>query len=1024
MTLSDISIKRPIGVLVLTLMVVVLGMFFLRGLSVDLLPRVTYPLVKIVIDWKGASPEEIEENILKKVESSIATTEDAIKVTSSAIEGNASIDVYFEFGKDMDVALADTRTKLDLARNQLPPGVDDPKIFKADPSQLPILTIAIYSQSKDERDLRDWAENDLSNHFLGIPGLGAVVTSGGKIREIQVVFDQQKIQKYELSTEKLLSLLRLENIEYPAGRINDAKTEYSIRVFAKYQNVTEIENIIIANRDGRLIKIRDVAQVTDTHEEQRVLTRFNGKPSVTLSFLKQPNANTVEVVSKIMKRAQQLANKKIIPSDVQYDVISNQAYYIENSISNVSSSAIMGAILAMMAIWFFLHNIRRTLVIAIAIPVSICGTFILMGLFGVTLNIFSLGGLVLAVGMLVDNSVVMLENITRHQNGTLNFIQASHKGSNEVISALIASTLTNIAAIVPFFFIKGIASLLFRDLVITVTVAFIISLIVSLTVVPCASAYLFKKNNLEEKKGFNKRLLERLVTYYQKTLSKTLQYRTIVITGVVVFFILSLFLAGMSGREFLPKIDDGTITIKIKLPTGSTIENTDSVVKKVEASAKGFPGVKRVSSMVGGIFQHRNVYEKANEAEIIVELVEKAKRTHPTSYIMKKLQKSFKENPIPKAQVKVMITPLRGIKTTSTSDIDIKLKGYELNTLFSVAKDVMNKIENVEGINNLDISLDLSRPEIHVFLNREKLNDFGLTAKDAADAIRIAVDGLVSTQFTDRKKSIDYDLKVLAQSITENSKQSIEDIFLYPSSGVRLKLKEVARIEIAEGAVQIARENQVRTISVTADATGKNVGKTTDIIKKRLAEIKLPQGYFFELGGEEEAEKESKAQLLIVIALAIFLLFVVMAVQYDSLSDPLIIMLTLPLALTGSLLLLVITKTPFGAMAFLGLIMLVGIVVNNAIILVEYLNNLTNENGEGFYKAVVEGASLRLRPILMTSITTIIGLLPLAFGWGEGLEMLKPLAITVVGGLTISTLLTLFVIPCVYTVFHKSIVRK
>ena len=491
MTLSDISIKRPVGVFVLTLTVVVLGVFFLKGLSVDLLPRITYPLIRIMIDWKGASPEEIEENILKRVEASVATTEDAVQVVSSAIEGNASIEVFFEYGKDMDVALADTRAKLDLARNQLPPDADEPKIFKADPSQLPIVEIAMSSNIRDERSLRDWAENDLSNYFLGIPGLGAVVVSGGRVREIQIVFDREKVREYELSTGRILDQLRAENIEFPAGRIADANKEYSVRLLAKFGDAAEIGGLIIANREGRFIRVRDLAKVADSHEEQRVLTRFNGKPCVTLSFLKQPNANTVEVASLITKRAKDLTKKKIISGDVGWSVVSSQADYIEDSIRNVGESAVIGGILAMLAIWMFLHSIKRTLVVAIAVPVSILGTFILMGLSDITLNLFSLGGLVLAVGMLLDNSIVMLENITRHQGGSADSIGAAHAGSNQVISALIASTLTNIAAIVPFFFIKGISTLLFRDMVVTVTVSFVVSLLVSLTVVPCMSARLF-----------------------------------------------------------------------------------------------------------------------------------------------------------------------------------------------------------------------------------------------------------------------------------------------------------------------------------------------------------------------------------------------------------------------------------------------------------------------------------------------------------------------------------------------------
>lgn len=1018
MTLSDISIKRPVGVFVLTLMVVVLGLFFLQGLSVDLLPRITYPLVRIVIDWKGASPEEIEENILKRVESSVATTEDAIQVISSAIEGNASIEVYFEYGKDMDVALADTRAKLDLVRNDLPPDADEPKIYKADPSQLPIIDIALSSDTKDERGLRDWGENDLSNYYLGIPGLGAVVTSGGRVREIQILFDGQKVESYELSTAGILDILSQENMEFPAGRITDTKKEYSVRILAKFKDVSEIGNIIIANREGRFIKIKDIGQVVDAYEEQRVLTRFNGRPCVMLSFLKQPNANTVEIVSNINKRTSELIAKKIIPEDVRSDVASSQAVYIENSIKNVGITAIIGGFLAMLMIWFFLHNLKRTVVIAIAVPVSILGTFILMGLADVTLNIFSLGGLVLAVGMLLDNSIVMLENITRHQKDASCMEEAAHIGSGEVTSALAASTLTNLAAIIPFFFITGIASLLFRDMVVTISVAFVISLIVSLTVVPCLSAHWFKFKQSSDENGFTKKLIDNGIVMYKRALTRALGHRLVIGGIVAALFVFSIILAGSLGREFLPQIDDGKVTVKVKLPVGSAVEKTDMVVKELEKRINDLPGVAKVYSMVGGYWQRKNVYEKANEADITIDLVKKSVRPVSTDNFIKKLQRSIKDDPVKGARIKVMKTPLRGIKKTSTSDVDIRIRGHNLDRLFGLAKDVRSRISDVHGLGNLDISVDFSRPEIHIFLNRERLNDFGLSARDVTDVMRASVDGLVNTQFTDTERNVDYDIRVMADPFVINTKEAIEDTPLYPPSGVPVKLKEVARVKISEGPVEINREDQVRLIEVTGDAIGVNVGKVTDEVRDRLKDLSLPDGYFLEYGGEEEAAKESNLQLLMVILLAVFLVFVVMAVQYESLIDPLIIMVTLPLAVMGSLFFLAITRTPFGATVFLGLILLVGIVVNNAIVLVEYINNLRKKGQLAVKEAVIEGASLRVRPILMTSLTTIIGLLPLAVGWGEGLEMLKPLAITVVGGLAVSMFLTLFVIPTVYTVFH------
>ncbi|HLD29782.1 MAG TPA: efflux RND transporter permease subunit, partial [bacterium] len=387
MNISGLSIRRPLGVSMIVLMVSVLGVFFLRRLSVDLLPRITYPLIRIIIDWKGASPADIEENIVKKVESSVATAEDAIQVISSSIEGNTSIEVYFEYGKDMDVALADTKAKLDLVRRELPRDAEEPRIFKADPSQLPIIDIAVFSETRDERFLRQWTENDLSNYFLGIPGLGAVVTTGGRVREIQVLYDQNRLSRYEISVDELIRVLKNENLDFPAGRITAGEKEYSVRLLSKFDSPESIEDIVITSGEGRFIKVKDVAKVFDSHEEQRVLTRFNGKPCVMMSFFKQPNANTVTVASAIEKKARQLKEKKVITEDIGYAVASSQAYYILNSIKNVGWSAVTGGLLAVIVIWIFLADVRRTLIIALAVPVSILGTFFLMGFADLTLNI-------------------------------------------------------------------------------------------------------------------------------------------------------------------------------------------------------------------------------------------------------------------------------------------------------------------------------------------------------------------------------------------------------------------------------------------------------------------------------------------------------------------------------------------------------------------------------------------------------------------------------------------------------------
>ncbi len=1021
MVLSKISIKRPVGMAMIALAIALIGGFFLSSLSVDLLPRITYPMVRIIVDWKGAAAEEVEQNITRKIEAGVATTEDAVNVQSFSIEGNCTIEVYFEYGKNMDVALADTKSKLDQVRRDLPPGIEEPNIYKADPSQLPITEIAFFSKTKDEREIRDWLENDLSNYFMGIPGLGAVRAYGGKVREIQVIFNQEALRRLELSTDQVLNRLKSENIDFPSGRIVGKKKEYSVRLMAKFKSIEDIKNVIVSNRMGRVFKIRDVARVIDTHEEQRLLTTLNGKPSTILSFFKQPNGNTVSIANRVEKRLRELKRNKVIPADTIYQVISSQAYYIKSSIENVGVSAAVGGLLAIFIIWLFLHTVKRTLVIAISIPVSLLGTFILMWMADVTLNIFSLGGLVLAVGMLVDNSIVMLENITRHQRDSgENALTAAENAGAEVGGALVASTLTNLAAIIPFFFIKGITALLFRDMVITIIAAFIISLFVSLTVVPSLAAHLFK-NKKEEKPGMAHKLIERAVAFYRRVLGFVLKVRLIAVAVTVLIFAFSLYWGSTLGSVFLPKVDDGRVMVRVKMPVGTALVKNTRLSEKIEKIARTMPGVKTVSAIVGGYLKRRNYYEQSHMTDMTIELIEKEKRPIPTQVFVKKLQKKLKKLAAKEkgTKIKVVQFGIRGIKKSSTSDIDVRIKGPDLTTLFKIAVDIEKKLKSIQGLSNLDISVDFNRPEMHVFLNRERLSDLSLTAQDVAAALRTAVDGSVFTQFTDRKMNVDYDIRVLADPSRMRNKTALENIVLYPPTGVEVRLREVAVVKMTKAPIQIDREDQVRLLAVTCDVIDGNIGKMTEAVKKKLAAFPLPAGYHIEYGGEEQAARESNQQLMVVIVLALFLVFVVMAVQYESLLDPVIIMLTVPLSLIGAVLFLAITRTPIGATVVLGMILLIGIVINNAIIMVEYINQLRRDSGVPTREAVIEGAALRLRPILMTSITTMIGLLPLALGWGEGLEMLKPLAITFVGGMLVATFLTLFIIPCIYTLFHR-----
>lgn len=1057
MNISELSIKRRTGVLVISVLTAILGFFFLSSLSVDLLPRITYPLIRIMIDWKGASAEDVEKNVIEKIESSVGTTEDAVKILSTAIEGNATIEVYFEYGKDMDVALADTKAKLDLVRKELPPDIEEPRIFKADPSALPVLEIAMTSSKRDEKEMRYWVENELSKMFLGIPGLGAVVAYGGKVREIQVIFDQSKLAVFELSQENILNAIKNENIDLPAGKIDDKRNEYTVRLISKFRNIEDVENTIVANRFGRFIRVKDVAKVMDTSEDQRVITSFNGEKCVVLSFLKQPNANTVKIVNKVQKRLNELKKNKSIPKDIKFDKVSSQADYIVTAMQNVAISAIIGGLLAMTIIFLFLHNFRRTMIIAAAIPLSIFGTFIIMNFFNVTLNIFSLGGLVLAVGMILDSSIVMLENIARHHIKKGDSLKAGMDASKEIIAPLIASTLTNLAAITPFFFIEGVAALLFRDTVITISSAFIISLIVSISVVPTLSVYLF---SFEDKKGIkiqdsgttmknttdiytysikkaaNKNnffvgiatefgvITEKLTEFYKKAIHSVIDIKHLVLLGVAGLFIIALFIGTKLGSEFLPKIDDGKATVKIIMPEGTSISKTIDVTAQAEKIVNAMPGVKNTYIMTGGYWKRRNIYERANESSIFIELEDKGKRPLSTPKFIKKLQEKFKEKKIPGAKIKVMRTLIRGIKTTSDFDVDIRIKGPNLEKLKEISEKIFKIVKETKGIVNPDIAPDFEKPEIHIKIKREKVNDLGLNATKLSNFLKGAVDGIVAGQYTDVVVNTDYDIRVLVDPEKMMTLKDLNTIKIHTGSGASVNLADIAEIIHSKGPVSIDREDQVRVASITADVLGLNVGKVTAQIREKLKDFELPAGYSITYSGEAQSAAESNKRLLIVIILAIILVYSVMSVQYDSLLDPLIIMFTVPLSVIGAFFTLFITGTPFGTTVFLGLILLVGIVINNAIVLVEFIKNFRKNEGLSVKDAVVKAGSVRLRPIMMTTLAAIMGMLPIAMGWGEGLEMLKPLSLTVLGGLLVGSFFTLFVIPIIYIYMYKNFLKE
>ncbi|MEX2116315.1 MAG: efflux RND transporter permease subunit [Bacteroidota bacterium] len=1026
-TLSDWAIKHPIGVMMLVSVVIVLGGYFLSTLKVDLLPKLIYPQIRVFVSNRGVDPLVMEETVTRVLESRLATTEDATKVESSSTEGRANVTLSFDYGKDIDLALRDASTKLDQARSGLPREIDPPVIFKSDPSQIPIFEIAVSSAGLDLVRLRRWCQEELTNYFLTVPGVASVDVAGGLEREIQVIIDQKRLQGYGLAITEVLSSIRDANVDQTGGRISAGRREYLSRTEGKFASVAELREVPMRVRGSsgqQRIKMSDIARVEDSHREQRVFARLDDVPSVKVSIQKQPNANTVDVNNGLKAKLAFMSEAGIIPAGLEIEVINDQSYYIENSLSSVTDAALLGGLLAMVVVGFFLGSWRRTIIIATSIPIAILGTFVMMGLGDLTLNIISLGGLALGIGMLVDNSIVMLENISRHQKEHPDPVEAAHFGSNEVVSAVVASTTTNLASVLPFLLISGLASLFFKELILTISFAIIASLIVAITLVPMLSAMLFRfEQSHQVKKGTLlsgiERFLARMTSRYTDLLTWAIHHRALVLGSVVAMFAGSLMLFGQLGSEFLPYMDDGRIRIRVELPPSTSVQESDEVATRLESIIKTMPATSSVFTVVGGFIFGRGTAEFANRANVEIQLLPLKERTISSNEWIEQVREKISQAQIPNARILVSKSQIRGIRTsTGESDVSVKVQGPNLATLNELSNEIMAGLRGVEGLSNLDKSLEEAKPELRIQVDRERAAELGISIRDIGETVRTVVDGTIASKYTEGDR--EYDIRVLLDRNEIKSLNAVEDLIIYPLIGPPTSLRSVARVREGIGPVTITRENQNRIVEVSGDVAGtdRSLGDVMADVKERMGSLNLPEGYSIIFGGQEETIRENNRVLIIIILLAIFLVYVVMGVQYESLLNPFVILTTIPLAVVGVVLALYATSIPVGATVMLGVILLAGIVVNNSIILVEFIEILQKEHGKTREQAVLAAGPLRLRPILMTTLTTVAGMLPLALGIGEGSEVLQPLAVATIGGLSFATLVSLFVIPNVYLMFH------
>jgi CzcA family heavy metal efflux pump len=1028
MSIASGAIHRPVGTVALSTVVIVLGVFYLDRLSIDLLPQIVYPQVRANVGYSGVAPEVLEEQVTKVLETSLATTENVVRLESETSEGRSGVDLHFRYGTDINFALQDASKNLDRARARLPRDADPATLFKFDPSQSPIYEVAFSSPTRSLVDIRSWADLRLRPQLLTVEGVGAIDVSGGLIREVRVTLDQERLRSYGLAVTDVLGALRDQNQDVAAGNLTGPRYEIIGKTTGKFRNVDDIRSVLLPVGAGRRLPISEVATVSDTSREQRVYGRLDGVPAVRISVRKQPDANTVNVAEALGQRLEQLAASRFIPEDVTYEVLFNQSFFIENAVAGVREAAVLGALLSMVLVLFFLGSIRKTLVIGLSIPLAVLATFVIMGIADLSLNIMSLGGLALGVGMLVDNSIVILENIFRHKEMGKSADAAAHEGSHEVTSAVIASTTTHLAAVVPFLLISGLAALIFRELVLTISFAIAASLAVAMTLVPMLAAQLSKVhrtsgiNRTRPLVAFN-RWVERLTAWYRRVAGGAVRRRGLVIGVAYGSLILVYFLTRGLGSEFLPTIDDGNVSVNINMPPGTPPQRTNEIAYRLEALVRQMPHVRHIFTTAGGGFMGGGSVERGGRGSLDIQLSPATQRDISATQWVSDLQRRIDSLAIPGGRIFARPPRIRGLRTNiSGSDVAISIQGEDLGTLQQLGNDVIRRLQGVPGLEALQPSTEEASPQLIVALDRQRAADLGLNVAEVGQAVRTALDGAIPTRFADGTN--EYDVRVRLPREQFKSPEDLGAILLFPGTGRAqpIYLRDVADVRLGRGPTSILRINQSRQLRITGDVNDAvtTVGEVNASVRERLADMNVPEGFALVYGGEEEAIRENARNLAIVIALGLFLVFVVMAVQYDSIRDPLIIIGSVPLALTGVGLLLWLTRTPLSAPVLLGVVLLGGIVVSNAILLVEYVELGRRERGLSMEEAVVEAGAIRLRPILMTSATTVLGMLPLAIGLGEGTEMMRPLAISVVGGLTMSTMLTLIVIPCVYLVVHTA----
>ncbi|NJL62159.1 MAG: efflux RND transporter permease subunit [Methylacidiphilales bacterium] len=1052
-SISAIAIRQHIGTLMLTLAVIVMGLFFIQQLPVDLLPSITYPRIGVRVNAPGISPEVGVDEITRPLEEAFSATEGVVQVYSQTREGQVNIDLFFQPGGNIDQALNDATAAFNRSRGALPDTIEEPRLFKVDPSQLPAYELALTSEQLQGVELRVFAEEELGRELSVVPGVAAVDVSGGVQEEVRINIDLDRLQAQGIGLTDILDELRDRNQDISGGRILGENSEPLTRTVGRFQNAEEIKNLSFevssssqssptstntsnspVSTPSRRVYLRDFAEVIDGTENQRVFVTLNQKPAVKLSIRKQPDANTIDVVDGVKKRIEQLRQTGLINEGMVITPTLDESKFIRNSIANVTSSGLIGTGLAAIAVLIFLGSLRQTLIIVLAIPLATMAAIIFMGLFGLSLNVFSLGGLALGVGIVVDNSIVMLENIaegagmTPGKDSKANLsnhqlLQKAQASSQEVESALIASTSTNLVAVLPFLLVGGFISLLFNELILTISFAVAASILIAVTVVPMMASRMLawrfssRIGRTWLLRTFNQRF-DAATRGYGNFLFKVLQFRLLIIALIIISLGgASLWMAPQIPQEILPRINTGQANAIAQFPPGTPVEDNRKVMDAVDKLLLAQPETEYVFSTSGGALFGNNTTANPLRSSSNVTL----KPGTDVQAYTERVTREFDTLNLAGTRLRISPGQVRGLilsnSPTRGADVDVILQGTNAEALQKAGRELLTALESGVTSARFRPDADARQPEIQIRPDWERVANVGLTAQEIGNTIQTAIEGSTPTQLQRGNRLVDVRVQLDEKSV--QSASQLQRIPLFTSNNRQIRLSDVANIVEGQAPGEIQRINQRQVFIIAGNLNeGASLSQAINQVNSVVNSLNLPAGISILPSAAVESNQQLQSSLWLLGGLAAFLVFVVMAVQYNSLVDPLVIMFTIPLALAGGIFGLYITKTAIGATVIVGAVLLVGIVVNNAIIMIELANQLRDRKKIDRRSAILEAAPQRLRPVLMTTITTVLGMFPLALGIGEGSEFLQPLGIVVFSGLSLATLLTLFIIPCFYTTLH------